>query len=74
MKTAKEMFEKLGYKIIKDDECLLIYADIFFQIEFLKIIKEVGCYYGKSGIGNSISVPILKAINQQYKELGWFEE
>ena len=69
--TAKEMFEKLGYKqLIKPN---VIYyqkrVDIpknymIFSINFVINLKEVF-------IGKNLNVEELKAINKQVEELGW---
>ena len=76
MKTAKEMFEKLGYK----------YKNYAGYISYEKELKNGDCYFisfdytDKTITKHQVSdryLPIeikeLKAINQQVKELGWDE-
>ena len=82
--TAKEMFEKLGYKILIpfdiDSNYIIVaydkemYGDsqtvYFYSSKELRIVYE-----DKRG---NIYPPIfdlgtLEAINQQVKELGWYE-
>ena len=78
MKSAKEMFEELGYKENKtklgvqyiktefpgEDKCI-------FEFDFLD--KTVMCYY-KNFLTNSpynLSIRHIDAINKKLKELGW---
>lgn len=82
MKTAREMFEELGYTF-HDDSC-------FDELEFRKDVepeiiisfdlssKTVAVYdWGdySDGFGTHyMSMQELQAINQMCKELGWFDE
>ena len=78
---AKEMFEKLGYKVIKsnkNEEHLIVYekyekqfdetSKITFNTSGRVISKEL------NDEGWCIFIPELQAINQQVKELGWNNE
>lgn len=70
---AKEMFEKLEYKIDETDERLLIYDTNIADVRIYKVI-----FYKKSD-GNFrlkiyeqyMPINLLKAINKQIEELGW---
>ncbi len=65
---AKEMFEKLGWKL--QNEGLKI---VYFNREYNEIIefdKEYEEYYVEN---LSIDMSTLQAIIQQCKELGWIE-
>ena len=76
---AKEMFEELGFELTGQDECFITYTkialvnyDIVFCIyekcvEVVPTIKELPHHFSR------IEMPLLKAINQQCKELGWIE-
>ena len=75
MKTAKEMFEKLGYEwaIFENEKgkCKLRYEhkdDFEKDIEFYVKDEEIytSCYI--------LSKEVLKAMYQQCKELGWLDE
>ncbi len=70
MKTAKEMFEELGYKIVRDDEEFLDYETEEYYISFWKhkkIFYKVEYGYD----AGDITMQELKAINKQVEELGW---
>lgn len=80
MKTADEMFEKLGYEKTKNDEYHVIYekgASIRNRIIFSKITKTVCCilvdedYEWNDGI--DIDMQELQAINKKVEELGWIK-
>lgn len=67
-KTAKEMFEDLGYEYSKNDSFIsydnvLYYNYILFELSEKRI--DIGAGY------STITIDELKAINQQCKELGW---
>ena len=73
MKSAKEMFEKLGYLEVKDK-----YIDGITYVSLMKnTYKEISMFKDD----NKILIPIenieileyeeLKAINKQIEELGW---
>ena len=80
MKTADEMFEKLGYEKTKNDEYNVIYekgASFRNRIIFSKITKTVCCilvnedYEWNDGI--DIDMQELQAINKKVEELGWIK-
>lgn len=77
MKTAKEMFKKLGYEYYEDDgfECYkkekrkLIEPD---YISFNRLEREVFMSNdSKNGNGVIVDMELLHAINKQIEELGW---
>lgn len=87
--TAKEMFEKLGYRLTFSKlhpETAREYQFIYESkdespscIEFRKTEKEVCLYITQGTILNTIpdtrmSINTLKAINKQIEELGWDNE
>ena len=71
--SAKEMFEKLGFKIYKDyrfktDNDLIAYTDddtyiYFYKNKIIEFRNDAGVDYA-----------IFKAINKQIEELGWNNE
>lgn len=77
MKTAKEMFEGIGYKLSEaySEDTLISYFDgkknitIEFYIKNKQFKKAKGVFDCVN-----ISIPELKAIQKQCKELGWLEE
>lgn len=77
MMSAKEMFEKLGYtrnlaskKIIYAKELKGMFR--YLEITFDLTEKEVKLYDDYEDY--TINKALLKAIQQQLKELGWLEE
>lgn len=75
--TARDMFEKLGYTRNLDSK-KLIYAKEqkgmfrYLEITFDLTEKEVELYDDHEAY--TINKALLKAIQQQLKELGWLEE
>jgi hypothetical protein len=74
MKTAKEMFEKLGFDVGKiysreDVVCYHNYGKI--SVYFHKN-KSVGVH--SNGNYSIINIELLQAINKQVEELGWNNE
>ena len=67
MKSAREMFEELGYTKYVNNEYLTEYTnfEIIKKVVFYKNLKEVLSYE------ETLSIPLLKAINKQIEELGW---
>lgn len=74
MKTAKEMFEELGYEQTTNCDSVRyitkvrfgIYSsceDIYFDLTDKSFLAEMW-----------IDIPTFKAIRQQLKELGWIDE
>lgn len=81
MKTAKEMFERLGYKthVHNDEELTYRYERerIIHYIFFDKKDKSVSqsIYLDKKFAGSTaINMERLQAINKQVEELGWKDE
>lgn len=77
MKTAREMFEEIGYKLSEaySEDTLISYFDgkKNITIEFCVKNKQFRKAKGVFDCVN-ISIPELKAIQKQCKELGWLEE
>lgn len=75
MKTAKEMFEELGY--IKDEN-----PRFGSEISYVKYCKDGCCrindlIFYKNGFDCDdclITYKLLQAINKQVEELGWLNE
>ena len=68
-KTAKEMFEELGYKQYKSDISIAYDLSDYTCIRFSLKRKE----FIKNSI-YPITMSEFKAIHQQLKELGWLDE
>ena len=68
--SAKEMFEKIGYTECIINSSLIEYTNFreTKKVVFYKNIKQVLHYE------EVLTMPLLKAINQQCKELGWLDE
>lgn len=72
MKTAKELFKELGYKVIDDDEINIQYKkENKFTNHYIVFWKNSKTFY--KGDNDDISVEItldeLKAINKQVEEI-----
>lgn len=76
MKTAKELFEELGYEENNDRETYQRYTkktefgnliEISFSLQTKNFIKQIV----ELDLALYITPNELKAINQQIKELGW---
>lgn len=75
--TAKEMFEGIGYKLSEaySEDTLISYFDGKKNITIEFCIKNKRFRKAKGGFDCvNISIPELKAIQKQCKELGWLEE
>lgn len=77
MKSAKEMFEELGYEIETDLKDILIYKKEYplgGTQEFIFHKNNDGMYINNSINGSGtdfLSYKELQAINKQVEELGW---
>ena len=76
--SAKEMFEKLGYKENNDRENCLRYTKKGFVGQIIEIRIYLDNYKafikeGEDDIAYLITMPELQAINKQVEELGWNE-
>lgn len=68
MKTAKEMFESLGYECRKSDTKI----EYLWGIEYIIFwVNDHEVLAGEFGDSKNITVNEFKAIQQQMKELGW---
>lgn len=83
MKTAKEMFEELGYEMVKQgkNRLVYIYEDKIQHIMFDLKYKTIDCYekgHDSDGFNTifpmTVCVKELQAINKQVEELGWLDE
>ena len=76
MKTAKEMFEDMGYELVSQDLTIIRYEKDFDIIKFNLSDNTIegydDWYYEKPF--NQIDMKELKAINKQVEELGWLDE
>lgn len=78
---AKEIFEKLGYKLVNDNEYFLLYEyqikenaefeNDYLHISFEKKDKAFIKTYGDDNTPEIITMEELQAINKQVEELGW---
>lgn len=80
MKSAKEMFEELGFKQTENDDSFIEYqrddGDQHAEITFSLKDKNFRAIYGRYEFGMSfhyVTSDELKAIVCQAKELGWIE-
>lgn len=75
MKTAKEMFEELGYEDVGDDEFKTMYSNGDYTnhrtIIFWKRWKQISINFDENDA--TIYFRELQAINKQVEELGWNE-
>lgn len=72
MKTAKELFEALGYKRHESENGIQYFSESGVEITFIFLIRR---FYKQENFQSlNISVDEFKAIQQQMKELGWVEE
>lgn len=77
MKTAKEMFEELGYELVFDEEHGKYYKKKNKRIEIVK--GHCGCYIdvyyykNEDRVYTFIDGKELQAINKMVSELGWNE-
>lgn len=71
--NAEEMFESLGYTLIRSDNCFISYEknkiDALIRIVF--VMKDKKFYSKYNMVAHDITMDEIKAINQQCKELGW---
>ena len=81
-KGAKEMFEELGYEFEDNTDSrypsleyrkYAMYQTIEKEVSFYLVDKKIG-FDGSVDDYAVISIQEIKAINQQLKELGWFNE
>ena len=80
---AREMFEELGYKLMRDCEYYIFYEkplkenpeyeNDYLHISFEKQDKAFIKTYGDDNSPEIIGMQELKAINKQIEELGWNE-
>ena len=75
-KSAKEMFEELGYEIDDNSKLKGMAQCINYQViqPYGNIFKEITFYFDTKEIGWDnvmVTMPLLKAINKQIEELGW---
>ena len=81
-KSAKEMFEELGYKYSEDNYFISYIGNedikpVQYQIVFskeYKSIETIPTWNGQEHYFTRIDMKLLKVINKQVEELGWNNE
>lgn len=81
--SAREMFEKLGYKKLYKNKSYMfyekeiienpVYEDDYLHIEFNFKMKAICKTLGDDNTPSDITLEELQAINKQVEELGWYE-
>lgn len=72
---AKEMFENLGYSLEVNSEDLIKYSKEVCGYTFFRFrLKDKEFCSGYQAIAHTTTRDELKAVIQQFKELGWLEE
>lgn len=71
-KSAKEMFEELGYLCYSDDEAICFCNKEFGRISFYLYEEEYTFFSDETRI--MIDSKLRKAINKQVEELGWLDD
>lgn len=90
MKSAKEMFEELGYKITRNDDLFVTYSytlkcdkKYYFAITFELKYKQVKMERYRSELFRRVFstndmiglyLDDIQAINKQIEELGWIQK
>lgn len=69
--SAIEMFLKLDYKLIRNDEDRMIYVYIYNHDCDIYFDKKEKYIYGLPNYDGVINMDLLKAFNKQCEELGW---
>ena len=81
--TAKEMFEKLGYKlkqcyvyekVITTDTYYYVTSISFNDRNFIHILTKMVGQGKEQDIVSSLTLEELQAINKQIEELGWLDK
>ena len=76
MKSAKEMFEELGYEIIVNDKNQLTYK-ILIWIDNYEVVEKTIAFWlldKTFELDGEFTIKELQAINKQVEELGWEEK
>lgn len=68
MKTAKEMFEELGFRLRKESD-YIAYESADCEVNFYLDFKEYEVCHGYDG--RCVNVHMHKAITKQLEELNW---
>ena len=81
--SAKTMFEKLGYEIDEQNDKEILYKmkweiSSSYWVSFKILNKSFECFVTSDSPftppeSYDINMDLLQAINQQVKELGWYE-
>lgn len=81
MKTAKDMFEKLGYSLKVDNNDLMEYSKedcghiaFDFDIETKRFYSRYSFSSSIQSTPHSITLDEFEAVQKQMEELGWLEE
>ena len=71
----REMFEELGYSLEVNNENLIKYSKEVCGYTFFRFrLKDKEFCSGYQSVANTATQNELKAVIQQFKELGWIEE
>ena len=75
MKTAKDMFEELGFEQKINNENVLMYVRDLQEDYRISVIFWLGWerIHFRNNYDEELSMKLLKAINKQVEELGWNE-
>lgn len=76
MKSAKELFEELGYKLIENDKEEIEYKkELEFNNYFIGFWRYSKKFFKTDSCDLAIDITLdeLKAINKQIEELNWNE-
>lgn len=72
---AKEMFELLGFKFKKNNFIITYYQEFTYRDEDSYTLAIDFDLLKKTCFSDfSINFDLLKAINKQFEELGWFDD
>lgn len=74
MKTAREMFEELGYEQTENNLIYLVYENNFSPTITIRFYKEVGgCLVDSNDLPVLMTLEEYKVIVKQLEELGWLD-
>lgn len=73
MSRADEMFYDEGYKLIRDDDEEIKYLCMENEDLDIRFFKKYKVVTGTPTYDYFCDMPLLKAINEKCKELGWLE-
>ena len=76
MKTARQIFESLGYTLTSNNSDFIKYEKFKDNdlITFVFSVSDKKFYSDYNVIAHDITIDELKAVIQQYEELDWIDE